>query len=233
MTLYMPPRMGVRGLSQYNPVPTGCVLYAPLWSPYLKGTVFKSQDLYRHTCTVTGATWGSTGRVFDGNDYIEVNPTPTQLDFTTGDFSFAMWIKPTTIAGDDRSLIYRGSYQVDGWYCYLASTGAITFTTNQLAARQNSASSAGDFVINEWAFLTVTRIGSTCKIYKNVADITFTGPGAHTNPATSSRTVKIGIADDKASDPYIGIMGEHWVFNRAITTAEMTNILNVTKWRYS
>ena len=68
------PFLTSKSIWSYNPSPTGCVLYLPLWHPSLSGPVFSSIDPYGHTCTVTGATWGIQGRTFDGDgDFIGVS----------------------------------------------------------------------------------------------------------------------------------------------------------------
>src|SRR3990167_5915362 len=52
------------------------VLYLPLWKK--DGSSFMSDDAYGHLATVTGATWGSQGRTFDGvDDLIEANTVTT------------------------------------------------------------------------------------------------------------------------------------------------------------
>lgn len=58
-----------RNAGASNPIPYGCVFYAPLWDNELSGAVFNSYDDFRHLCTVIGTVWGNTGRTSDGDDY--------------------------------------------------------------------------------------------------------------------------------------------------------------------
>ena len=56
--------------------------------------------------------------------------------------------------------------------------------------------------------------------------------GSHTDPVSSSRTIKVGIHDDKFTSPMAGIIGELLAYNRALTPMEIQNIYLATKWRY-
>ena len=58
------------GLDPYGFLTEGLSLYLPLWA--LKDSAFKSVDANRYTATVTGALWQPDGRLFDGDDLINI-----------------------------------------------------------------------------------------------------------------------------------------------------------------
>jgi len=214
------------GIDPYGFSTDGLVLYAPLWA--MKDSAFKSVDVCRHACSVVGALWRPNGRLLDGNDYIE-STTPA-LNFTTGNFSGWAWVYPTTITGDSRMLLCRGSANTDGWYFNINTNGALFINTNQ-AANRASYSANGAAVINKWQLLGFTRIGTACAVWIDAVDATATAQ-AITNPATCARTLKVGVYDDKVTNPFIGVMGEFGVTSGALSEGEWMQLYQKTKWRY-
>lgn len=99
----LPSLLTPKSLWSYNPLPTGCVLYLPLWSPGLNGSVFKSADPLGHKCSVTGTTHESYGRLLDGSDdkIIVTDHAALQL---TDNFTIIMWFYLTAFVGNDRLL---------------------------------------------------------------------------------------------------------------------------------
>ncbi len=216
----------VRRRFRYDP---SLVLYLPLYE--LDGASFMSKDAYGHLCTVTGALWTPYGRIFaGGDDFIELLGVTTQLNFTSGDFSMIAPIKV-----DDSTLkeyiFSRGAVSATGYRWWLETNGAIYFTTHQAAAQQHTSSDAGKVVTATWQTLGVSRSGASVKLYNNGIDATSTA-GNHTNPASSSETVKIGIHNDKIASPFYGTMNFVLVYSKALTQPEHMNIhLVATKWR--
>jgi hypothetical protein len=64
------------GIDIYDP---SLVLYLPFADHDMAGSTIISKDLNAHSCTVTGATWGSQGRSFDStyDDFISVPDSPS------------------------------------------------------------------------------------------------------------------------------------------------------------
>ena len=71
-----------------NIIPDGLVFYALLW--LRNNSPFRSADLYRHICTVTGATWGIQGRTFGTTDEIE---TPNLGLTDADDYTICEWFE--------------------------------------------------------------------------------------------------------------------------------------------
>ena len=172
--------------------------------------------------------WSNLGRTLASGNYLEA--TATALNFTTSDFSVFMWIYPTslTIAPN---LFCRGLYLTDGYRTQLGTTGSIIFDTYQAAARQQSFSAANAVIINKWQFVGFTRAGAVGKVWADSVNKTTTS-GTHINPTTSTRTLKIGIYDDKVTEPFIGRIALILVYSRVLSQVEITQIYLTTKWRY-
>lgn len=82
------------------PISENLTVNLPLWHDSLTGATFTSIDSSGYTATVTGATWGNQGRIFDGNDFISITSP-----FASGDnFSVTFWFKQTTRA-DTRIIV--------------------------------------------------------------------------------------------------------------------------------
>jgi len=208
------------------------VLYLPLWK--LDGSSFADRSAYGHLCTVTGALWTPHGRDFDGDDYIELTDdgvATSPLNFTSGNFTIMVWLKISVL--DATRVIYqRGLYNTDGFYWMLLSNGDLDSYSNQADANQRNLSTVGDIVVDEIALVTLVRTGTAITMYKNTDLLTLATTTAITDPATCSRTAKIGVHDDKAQRFWKGSMGEFWIYNRALTPLEIQHNFLATKWRY-
>lgn len=235
MTLYTPPRMGVRGLSQFNPSPTGCVLYAPLWSPYLSGATFKSQDLYGRTCTVTGATWGSQGRTFaGGGDKIALPASVYQAFSSADDFSIVMWFNHTTNANYSAPL----AFTVSGvWQPLImiehTAADEITCTVRQTANATNNVVTSSGAPLG-WLHVGMTHDASDTNRVTQYLNGALEG-SINTNALTFAKTdFSQGLIGALASsvNVFYNTIGEVLIWNRVLSAGEITQHCNQTKWRY-
>ncbi len=80
-----------KSLWSYNPLPTGCVLFAPFWHPDLSGLVSKSVDLFGRTCTVSGST---PVRTSNGWDFPGVDEMIDIGNIGTNIRTLSFWINP-------------------------------------------------------------------------------------------------------------------------------------------
>ncbi len=110
----------------------------------------------------------------------------------------------------------------------VSGNGVIELYTTQAGANQFSASSVGSIVAGTTYTVGISRIGASVRIYKNGVDVTSTA-GSHTNPETCARTAKIGIADDKVTYPFNGLMVFMLGYSRSLTAPEQMNIHLLTK----
>lgn len=172
------------------------------------GTTLFDKSRYRSHGAITGAQWatGLHGYALDfipaTPSYVEIPATETQLDFTSQAFSIVARIRIDDLTAH-RIVFCRGLYQVDGWYLYVWSNGALALYTNQSTKSQQTTSAAGAITTATWYTIGASRSGASAQVFRNGVDIT-SGAGAHIDPATSARSAKIGICDDKATSPFDG-----------------------------
>jgi len=171
---------------------------------------------------INGAAWidGKYGKAlsFDGvNDYVDCG-SGASLNIL-GDITIEAWVKPDTVT-DNHNIFCRGLHNTDGFR--LVQVGSqLYYITYQSGTNQTTKSQVGSLAIGTWHSVVVTRSGTSAKIYVNGTDKTYS-PGTHLDPATSTRTAKVGIYDDAVSEPFDGIVDEVRIYNRVLSAEEIT-----------
>ncbi len=198
----------------------GCVFYAPLWRPDLgvaTGGTFKSKDTLGHVCTVTGATWGSQGRTFDGNDQISIPVT------CTPPFTVVVWCK---FSGLPSVLVHTqplcdGTGTNDGVIGVIAG-GDLTYI--QLAGLAVVGGAITDL---NWHMYTAifNGAGSSIRVDTGTATTGTTGMATTTSPYLLGTVGNLSIHLE-------GIEGDVLFYNRALSAGEIMNNYLATKWRY-
>lgn len=210
------------------------VLYLPLWYPHgdMTGSTIYSYDKNRHSCAVTGAVWGSTGRTFAGAGYIDCTNN-SLLNFTTSEFSIEAWVKTTNLTASN-VIFCRGLYNEDGYFFQIHNAGRLEFFSNQTPAADQRVYTA-DSLISTGVWYHVVAIkknGSSGKLYINGSDVTAAAI-TMTNPTTSTKKALIGVYNPLNFAFVIGTVGEVAVYNRVLTLAVIQNHHQATKWRYT
>lgn len=189
-----------------------------------QGAVLHDLSPYRTNGTISGADWVRNSKqtpmldfVSSVPDYVEV--TCPQCDFTSGDFSVVMRVRVDSLAAG-RHLACRGLTNTDGWQAYVWTDGTIYFRTTQSGANQNTDTAASTIIAGVTYTLGISRSGAAALIYVEGSDATDTA-GTHIDPATSSRTLKLGVYDNKSSYPHDGLISALYIYNRALDAAEM------------
>ena len=213
-----------KSLWSHNPVPYGCELYLPLWSPGLNGSPIRSVDLNRHTCTVVGATYGSQGRTFDGTDDTITIPDAPSL-YLESALTIGCWVKKTgagelfLINKDDSGANreFNSSFNVAEklyWEVYGGTA------VGQLADTVLS--------LDTWYHAFFTWDGSNMRPYVNgVIDAT---PKAKVT-ALDDTAAQVEIGTRAGGGFMAGSFGEVWIYNRVLSAAEILYIYSRTKWR--
>lgn len=224
---------------QFNPIPGNCKLFLPLWHNELRGGVFSSADDFRHACTVTNATWGSQGRTMAGTGRITV-PDHNSLDFgATTDFSYGVWAKRTSAGDTIESIIFKGDSVNPGtWFAIrsLNDGGSGVATTNiDDNVTLKSVTGTTDLRDSMWhlLFTTCDRDGNMTLYVDAVSEGTPIDISAVGN-ITDTEDLYLGAfrSDDVVTALFNGTIGESYVYNRVLSLEEITQIYNLTKFRY-
>ena len=219
-----------KSLSSYNPIHSGCVIYAPLWA--LNGVTFQTADLNHLTGTVTGATWGTKGRTFDGTDDILTLPNIATLNPLTSSWSVTVWFNSTKAA---RQHIV-GKDSTDTYYLELTSTNYyLAFRVGDSVGGTDSIIGSTGLNDSTWHCATGVRNETDGKLYLFMDGASHADAVAATNTTTTSiepnQVLSIG-SQVGAGNPFGGTIGDVAIHGKALSLAEHTQFYNSTIWRY-
>jgi len=163
---------------------------------------------------------GASSADFNGATYFE-NTSASALDFGANAFSVGCWVYPDALPA---ILWFSGGINVKGVYLYLASDGKVQFITSQDGTYQETATATGVATTGSWQHYTVTRSGSTVKIYKNGSDVTSVS-GTHSDPAATSLVI---LGSYNGGSNYLdGRLDQLRIYSRALTAADVLALYNL------
>ncbi len=219
---------------------SSCVFLAQLWREELKGSPFLSSGVYgipSHPCTVTGATWGSQGRTFDGtDDYISIADNDA-LDIT-GTLWIEIWLKTYAYESGAGILTKSGAAGADPSFFinqYDATANRFDFRVYDVdagASRYNTA----DTPLNTFFMLDLVSTQNA----NNQGYINGVASGAQDGAARADKALrvntdvlKLGWSGAAGVGAYSNCtIGEIRIYNRAPRSGEILQNFNATKWRY-
>lgn len=227
-----------KSLWSYNPVPYGCALYLPLWSPGLNGSVFKSVDSFGHTCTVVGALRQSGGRLFDGvDDIITVSNHTSITDIFDGGGTIEAVINPSSDGESDSGHIVAKSRWV------ISTTAenpgvAVTIQLYYFFSGDDGRWDTGSVVpIGTTSVITVTynssHVDNNPIFYLNGSVIGNTENGTPTGTRASDTASDLTIGNRAATDrTFDGVEHELRAYNRILSADEVAYSSKMISWRY-
>ena len=234
-----------KSLWSYNPIPRGCVLYLPLWSPSLGGSAFKSVESYGHACSVTGAVLVANGRQFDSSDDLINCGSASSLDnIFDGGGTVGVWINPSSDGGGDSGYIcakIAGTGISPGWFLnvraeassYVESRFYFYFSGNDGYWDLDSAA----IPIGSWTHIALTydadSVNNNPVFLLNGAVSPSTEQQAPTTAREDEASVDFTIGGrTDATKTFDGYIGEVWAYNRTLSTSEIAYIYHRTRGRY-
>jgi len=216
------------GIDRYDP---SLVLYLPLWYEGLQGSPFKSMDLNEHVCTVTGATWGITGRTFTGGDDVITIPDAGQL-LSTGALTVSVWVNFSQLLGGDFVVLASKKNttfdQANGWYLgydvdetslYMRGSGGNVVSSNAINA-----------VISTWYNFVITITGTAVLFY---SDGVAKGGGACNAIVANADDYLLGKGSADFPNWFSGVFGEVENWNSVKSAVDLVRHYQITKWRYN
>ena len=215
-----------------------CILFLPMWKK--DGTAFRTDDAYGHLCTVTGATWKKTGRLFDGvDDKITVALNNVLRGIGNSSFTVSVWAKTsaTTSGVTVMPLLdFLGQNATAGYNILRINSGPSFGGQVRLeiydGANNPTCLGTTDLRDGRWHHLVGVRINRTrLQVYvdgvrENETNDTTTGTvsGGGTGTTTNGGDYNV---------PFDGEMGEVLIHNRPLTATEIMKLFRQTKWRYA
>ncbi len=232
MGLYVPyaQKRDSGGLFRPSPIiDSSLVFHAPLWHPDLSVSPFTTKDATKHSCTVTGATWGATGRTFDGGDDIIDCGTAPSLDITAA-ITISGWLYPETTGGGTFGRFVCTT--AEEWRIFMYASPALRFDLiGAILGGKFVESNANSVPLNAWTHVAGTYNGTIQLIYINGVVQTSTNTWTDTIVPVSAGNLYIGN-EPGGTRGFDGLIGQVEVFNRALTAGEILHNYLATKWRY-
>jgi len=184
-----------------------------------------------NTGTITGATWSTSGKFgnglsFDGNDNVNFG---TNVKFTSGDFSISFWFNVASLTGTpfsrgraygDQKGDIRAAIENSQMKVAIRDSGSWIF--GWLGNFQTSTT----LTTNTWYYLTITRSGSTFKMYLNGNLENTQTSSADISDSSNSNTFYMGYFDNDGGSYYNGKLDEFRIYNRALSASEITALYN-------
>jgi hypothetical protein len=178
---------------------------------------------------INGPVWVSgkigNGLNFDGgDDHVQL---PNGLMSAVNDFTICAWVKLDANNGWNR--IFDFGTGTSNYMFLSPSAGggplryAITTTSN---GSEQIVDAPSKLPTGAWQHVTVTLSGTTCKLYVNGAQV-----GQNTamtlKPSGLGTTTQTWIGKSQWGDPlYDGLIDDFRIYNRALSTTEITQIFN-------
>jgi hypothetical protein len=221
------------GETGLNIVKDGLVFYidAANSNSYISGST-KWNDLSRggsNGTLINSPTYNSSNGgsiVFDGvDDYIDCGNSSTILVGNTLSCFVWAYIGSTT-AYQPMAAKVTGTYD-SGWE--ISNSNGIARVTLRPAVAGNNNVSAGTFVINTWNYVGFTCDNVNIRLYLNNV---LTGTTA-VSSVTLNSIENLTIGKRAAGNLYIGRIANTSIYNRALSTTEITQNFNTMKSRFN
>ena len=204
-----------------------------LWFPGQddpQSTTIRDRSGHRNNGTLKAAgspAWVRTDKGLTVLDFELSDPSyvsvahDSSIDFTSSDFSIAVWIKIETLAAT--AYIFNKSVSnVSGYALVYGADGHLEIVTNQGAANQVSNTAAGALTTGVWIFVVATRAAAVAKIYLDGADATSVS-GTHVDPVTNAGTAYWG-GFDATQFIYDGVSGLLLLESRAFSAVQVAGM---------
>ena len=222
-----------RSLWSHNPIPYGCRLYLPFWSPGFRGTTLKSIDLFRYDVTIDGATKGVDGLTFDGsNDWVDLGDDRFD-DLSAG--TIIIWFKTTGVGGTLTRLL-DCSVDANNRLVFAVSAGKLQLFERETAGVQLQVDSSA-LSADTWYMGAYTNDSSGNALYVDgVLDAAYTTGNSSSDiffdniaSGVTAYNLGRGITGGGLNYGVNHIQREVWFFDYGLTAGELLYIFNKTR----
>jgi hypothetical protein len=190
------------------------------------GTTAKDSSGLNNTGTLSGTIWATAGRFgsalsFNGvNNFVTVNDTAS-LDLTTG-MTLEAWVYPTATMNGWRGIVQKETTGAIVYYLH-ANSSTNRPATGILVGTEKQLHGTSRVPLNTWTHLAATYDGATQRLYVNGVQV---ASRAQTGPmGVSGSPLRIG-GNSVWGEYFQGRIDEVRVYNRALTTAQITTDMN-------
>lgn len=191
------------------------------------GTTWTDLSPNSYSTTLVGApTFNSTYFTFDGSvEYVNTNQSLASENFSVG-----AWFR--TSAAGIKMIICKETVAGAPWnYRIWLNGGQINADIAQGLTQSSLSSPLATYNNGNWYLVMFTRDDSNWYLYVNGTQIA-TKADNFTGSITNAQEVWFGRSAYVGAYQFIGDFGQGFVYNRALTSAEILQNYNVTKTTY-
>ena len=205
------------------------IFYLPLYE--CDGNTLMSRDARGHLCTVTGSVYGYDGRHFDGSDDKIITDFSSLGDYP---FTLAAWIKADTANYVSAFSIGNSTESSRQFYIGQASDSSGKATVWVRNTTPYQIFSANSIIDGSWHFLV--GIYHSPVLREMYLDTRYEGNS--NNDVGTYESVGVDQLAVGCITRYVhtgfwnGIIGEVFIYNRALTGQEIQQSYLTTKWKY-
>ncbi|MGI9010383.1 MAG: LamG-like jellyroll fold domain-containing protein [Nitrososphaeraceae archaeon] len=166
------------------------------------------------------------------NDASDIVDTQDRPDLRLSKFSVAAWFKTTTVPSDDGFIANKGGSGTDSpgknqnYGIWITSSGKLSGGYETSSGSNKYTTSDKSYVDGQWQHGVVTFDGSIVRLYVNGIQVKSTSTTSL--PDTSgNQPLRIGANSLSIGDIFVGDIDEVGVWNRALSTSEIANLMNI------
>jgi hypothetical protein len=212
-------------------ITSGCVLnldsnfppsYPLVFDTWYDLTGNGNTGLLNNGITYNSALRGSL--LFNGTDQFVSFSATTGIPVGNSNYTISTWFNPSTTSGD-RGLVGWGNYGTNN------EVNALKISSSEIVNYWwgNDLSATYSFTLGSWYNAVATFDGTTRSIWVNGSLIDSDTPTGHNVP--NSTNLEVGVTN--GNEFFGGNMGEVQIFNRALSSTEISDNYNALLPRYN
>ncbi|HEX5975825.1 MAG TPA: LamG-like jellyroll fold domain-containing protein, partial [Nitrososphaeraceae archaeon] len=165
------------------------------------------------------------------NSHNDVVSIPSTQNLQLSKFSVAAWFKTTTNFGDEAYIVNKGGHGTDSsgqnmnYGIWMTSSEKIQGGLETSGGTDRMVTSPNSYNDGQWHHGVVTFDGSTLRLYVDGVQIS-TLSTTSIPETVGNHPLKIGANSRIVSNLFTGSIDEVGVWNRALTTTEIANLMN-------
>jgi hypothetical protein len=165
------------------------------------------------------------------NSHNDVVSIPSTQNLQLSKFSVAAWFKTTSNFGDEAYIVNKGGHGTDtsgsnmNYGIWMSTSEKIQGGFETSTGSDRMVTSPNSYNDGQWHHGVVTFDGSILRLYVDGVQIT-TLSTSSIPETTGNHPLKIGANSRIVDNLFTGSIDEVGVWNRALTTTEITNLMN-------
>jgi len=172
---------------------------------------------------------------FDGNnDYVNIADNAALRGSTTGELTIQIWAKISSFTAGDG--LFGKQYGVtkdyDGYSLAIQTNNVLRLQMNGLTVNGGYNSANNVWSLNTWhLFTAVIDFGGSPKAYVDTTNVVSVNNAENSIP-NNDASLRIGQSIQEGTPYPVMKVGAFYVYNRALSAAEITSNYNATKARF-